>query len=81
MVIFEITRNAQIWPRTQYAVINGTADGIYLMVSDIVNGSKSHRDGGSGQDYLLGTHFLERFYSVYDTAHSRVGLAKTRYTH
>ena len=74
-VPFELTRNAQIWPRTQNAGINGTADDIYLIVGDI--GSKS----GYGLDYILGQPFLERFYSVFDNARSRVGLARTRCTY
>jgi cathepsin E len=44
------------------------------MVSDI--GTPS----GAGFDFVNGYTFLERFYSVYDTANSRVGFAKTSYT-
>jgi cathepsin E len=73
-VPFELTPNAQIWPRNLNTRIGGTAGSIYLIVGNI--GTKS----GSGLDYTLGQVFLERFYSVYDTAHSRVGLARTRYT-
>lgn len=60
-VSFELTRNAQIWPRTQKSDTNGIADGICLIASDIF--SKS----GSGMDYILGQVFLERFYSVYSS--------------
>ena len=73
-VTFTLTPNAQIVPRNLNTVINGTADNIYLIVSDI--GRKS----GSGLDFLLGQTFLERFYSVYDTANSRIGLATTCFT-
>jgi cathepsin E len=55
-------------------VIGGTAGSIYLIVSD--NGSNS----GSGLDFINGQAFLERFYSVYDTANQRVGLATTPFT-
>ena len=74
-VPFELTPNAQIWPRNLNYVINGTADGIYLIVSDL--GTKS----GSGLDFFMGQPFLERYYSIYDTANSRVGLARTRFTY
>ncbi|KAG0700382.1 hypothetical protein DFH29DRAFT_1001180 [Suillus ampliporus] len=51
--------------------IDGTTDGIYLVVSDI----------GSNFGFTNGYCFLERFYSVYDTTNSRVGFAKTVYTY
>ena len=73
-VKFELTANAQIWPRSLNTPIGGTAGDIYLIVAD--SGSNS----GSGLDFILGQTFLERFYSVYDTANQRVGLAKTSYT-
>ncbi|KAG1820852.1 aspartic peptidase domain-containing protein [Suillus subaureus] len=73
-VTYELTPNAQIWPRSLNTAINGTTDGIYLIVAD--NGSPS----GSGLDFANGYCFLERFYSVYDTENSRVGFATTEYT-
>ena len=73
-VPFELTRNAQIWPRSQNAVIGGVASRIYLVVADL--GSPS----GEGFDFILGLPFLERFYSVYDTAEHRVGLSYTHFT-
>jgi len=76
-VPFELTPNAQIWPRNLNTLIGGTTgqDDIYLMVSDVGT------NFGSGLDFILGQAFLERFYSVYDTANHRVGLAKTKFTH
>ncbi|KLO10453.1 acid protease [Schizopora paradoxa] len=74
-VDFEFTANAQIWPRALNSEIGGTADGIYLIVSD--NGSQS----GEGLDFINGMSFLERFYSVYDTSNSRVGIAYTPHTY
>ena len=73
-VAFELTPNAQIWPRSLNTAIGGVAGSIYLIVKD--NGSNS----GSGLDFIAGQTFLERFYSVYDTANQRVGLATTPYT-
>ncbi|KAG2120232.1 acid protease [Suillus clintonianus] len=72
---YELTPNAQIWPRSLNTAINGTTDGIYLVVSDI--GMQS----GSGLDVINGYCFLERFYSIFDKTNSRVGLAETQYTY
>ncbi|KAG2363836.1 aspartic peptidase domain-containing protein [Suillus spraguei] len=73
-VTYELTSNAQIWPRSLNTAINGAAGGIYLVISDL--GSRS----GAGLDFVNGYCFLERFYSVYDTTNSRVGFATTAYT-
>lgn len=73
-VTFTLTPNAQILPRILNSLVNGTAGNIYLIVSDI--GRKS----GSGINFLLGQTFLGRFYSVYDTANARIGLATTPFT-
>ncbi|KAG2101599.1 acid protease [Suillus discolor] len=74
-VTYELTPNAQIWPRSLNSAINGTSDGIYLVVSS--SGSSS----GSGDDFTNGYCFLERFYSVFDTTNSQVGFATTEYTY
>jgi hypothetical protein len=74
-VPFELIPNAQIWPRKLNTLIGGTAESIYLIVAD------SGDPIGSGVDFLLGQTFLERFYSVYDTERSRVGLARTKFTY
>ncbi|KDQ62989.1 hypothetical protein JAAARDRAFT_168376 [Jaapia argillacea MUCL 33604] len=74
-VSYELTPNAQIWPRSLNSQIGGTASGIYLIVSDL--GSNS----GQGLDFINGQTFLERFYSVYDSGNGSVGLATTPFTH
>ncbi|KAL1713660.1 aspartic peptidase domain-containing protein [Schizophyllum commune] len=71
---FEFTPNAQIWPRKLNSLLGGDDNKIYLVTSDM--GSES----GQGLDFIDGFAFLQRFYSVYDTTNSRVGLAKTEYT-
>ncbi|KAG0276487.1 hypothetical protein BGZ96_003258 [Linnemannia gamsii] len=71
---FEYTANAQIWPRSLNSAIGGTAGSIYLIVAD--NGANS----GSGRDFVLGQAFMERFYTVFDTANKRVGIATTPHT-
>ena len=71
---FELTPNAQIWPRALNSEIGGTAGVIYLIVGDL------RRNSGQGLDFVNGQTFLERFYSVFDTANQRVGLATTPFT-
>jgi len=72
---FELTANAQIWPRSLNIDIGGTAGSIYLIVNDL--GTPS----GQGLDIINGYAFLERFYVVIDTANKAVGLANTPFTH
>ncbi|KAF8899045.1 aspartic peptidase A1 [Infundibulicybe gibba] len=74
-VVYELTPNAQLWPRSLNAAIGGTADSIYLIVANI--GTLT----GEGLDFVNGYAFLERFYSVFDTTNKRVGLATTPFTH
>jgi cathepsin E len=72
---FELTANAQIWPRTLNPDIGGVAGNIYLVVADLGTNS------GEGLDFINGFAFLERFYSVFDTANKRIGFATTPNTH
>ncbi|KAH9008849.1 acid protease, partial [Lactarius deliciosus] len=74
-VQYELTPNAQIWPRVLNTAIGGTQGQIYLIVSDL--GSQS----GQGLDFINGFTFLQRFYSVYDVSKSRIGLATTHSTY
>jgi len=77
-VDFSLTPNAQIWPRSLNADIGGTAEGIYLIVAD--NGPATSNNNGTDVNFIDGQVFLERFYSVYDTSNSRVGIANTPLT-
>jgi cathepsin E len=72
---YELTANAQIWPRALNAAIGGTPNGIYLVVSDL--GTPS----GQGLDFINGQGFLERFYVVFDTTNKQIGFAPTDFTH
>ena len=54
--------------------IGGTKNAIYLIVGPL------GQDSGQGFDFVNGMTFLERFYSVYDTANRRVGFAATPFT-
>ncbi|KAI9460631.1 aspartic peptidase A1 [Lactarius psammicola] len=71
---FELTANAQIWPRALNTLIGGTSTRIYLIVNSI--GTPS----GQGLDFINGYTFLERFYSVFDTTNNQVGFATTSFT-
>ena len=71
---FELTPNAQLFPRSLNTDIGGVAGNNYLIVNDL--GTTS----GEGLDFILGYAFLERFYSVFDTANNRVGFATTPFT-
>ncbi|KAH9885224.1 acid protease [Cubamyces lactineus] len=73
-VKFELTPNAQIWPRALNTEIGGNANSVYLIVGDI--GTRT----GAGLDFINGLTFLERFYAVFDSANSRVGFATTQFT-
>ncbi|KAI8994195.1 acid protease [Trametes punicea] len=72
--VFEFTPNAQIWPRALNTAIGGQEDQIFLITADM--GSQTQ-----GLDFINGFALLQRFYSVYDTANSRVGLATTEFTY
>lgn len=91
---YEITANAQTWPRALNTYIGGSSSSIYLVVGDL--GSNS----GEGLDFINGYTFLyvffcpstiiyvmltspshsERYYSVYDTTNGRLGFAPTSFT-
>jgi len=73
-VTYEFTANAQLWPRALNSAIGGTSGNIYLIVGNL--GTPS----GEGFDFINGFAFLERFYSVFDTANRRVGFATTANT-
>ncbi|KAG1901049.1 acid protease [Suillus fuscotomentosus] len=71
---YDLTPNAQIWPRSLNTYLGGSSGDIYLIVADI--GS----DSGSGLDFINGYAFLQRHYSVFDTTNNQVGFATTIYT-
>ncbi|TBU55956.1 aspartic peptidase A1 [Dichomitus squalens] len=72
---FEITPNAQIWPRALNTAIGGQAGSIYLILGD------SGVDTGSGLDFINGYAFLQRFYHAVDYLGERAGFAFTEYTY
>jgi hypothetical protein len=95
-VQYELTPNAQIWPRGLNTSIGGTEGNIYLVVSDLGSPSGKGLDfisrcshfccalsqglGGTNHFCIDGFTFLQRFYSVFDATNSQVGLATTPFT-
>ncbi|EMD36785.1 hypothetical protein CERSUDRAFT_51231, partial [Gelatoporia subvermispora B] len=71
---FELTPNAQIWPRALNTAIGGNDDTIYLVANDI--GSET----GSGLDFINGMVWLERFYFVFNAGSDQAGFATTSFT-
>ena len=67
---FELSPNAQIWPRSQNGAIGGTDDRLYLVVQSI-------GESFPGMDFICGAVFMERFYTVFDTGNRQIGLAYT----
>ncbi|KAJ7143511.1 acid protease [Mycena crocata] len=72
---YELTKNAQIWPRSMNATIGAPADKICLIFADMGDISV-----GDGLCFINGFTWLQRFYSVYDTTNCQVGFATTQYT-
>lgn len=68
-VAYEVSADAQIWPRALNSKIGGKEGQIYLVVADM--GSPS----GNGLDFVNGVAFLQRFYTILDTTNVQVGLA------
>ncbi|KAL5492754.1 hypothetical protein ACEPAI_4201 [Sanghuangporus weigelae] len=68
---FELTKNAQTFPRPLNEFIGGDKNATYLIVGDLgIN-------IGAGLDFINGYAFLERFFTVYDATNQRVGFATT----
>ncbi|KAJ7625260.1 acid protease [Mycena polygramma] len=71
----ELTKNAQIWPRSMNSTLGGSEGKIYLIFADM-----GPLPQNQGLCFINGYTFLQRFYSVYDTTNSRVGYATTENT-
>ncbi|KAJ6585322.1 acid protease [Mycena capillaripes] len=70
----ELTKNAQIWPRSMNSTLGGQGDKIYSIFADM---GPLQNDGLC---FINGFTFLQRFYSVYDTTNSQLGFATTQHT-
>ena len=71
---FEFIPDAQVWPRALNLAIGGSLLNMYLIIGNLGT------IGSEGLSFINGFTWLERFYSVYDTAGERVGIANTPYT-
>ena len=69
---YVLSANAQIWPLALNYLIHGDKDYVYLIIYDL--------GPGAGVGFVAGLPFLERFYTVFDSHHHRVGLANTQFT-
>ncbi|GJJ75051.1 hypothetical protein EMPS_07409 [Entomortierella parvispora] len=67
--VLKLTPAQYTIPQNQVANIGGTVGTTYSWIAPL-------GDNESGMAFILGQKFLENFYSVYDTTHKRVGLAK-----
>lgn len=56
---FELTKNAQIWPRSLNSTLGGDEDAIYLVAAD--NGT----DSGSGLDFINGFTWCKYYYIIF----------------
>ncbi|KAJ7673518.1 hypothetical protein B0H17DRAFT_1335018 [Mycena rosella] len=74
-VEYELTKNAQIWPRSMNDSLSVPSNKICLIFADMGNVNV-----GDGLCFIHGFTFLQRFYSVYDVSNSQVGFATTQYT-
>ncbi|KAJ6584074.1 acid protease [Mycena vulgaris] len=74
-VKYELTKNAQLWPRSMNDTIGAPDGKICLIFADMGDISV-----GDGLCFINGFTFLQRFYSVYDVSKSRVGFATTQHT-
>ncbi|KAJ7486180.1 aspartic peptidase domain-containing protein, partial [Mycena galericulata] len=74
-VKYELTKNAQIWPRSMNSTLGASDDKICLIFADM-----GDIQVGDGLCFINGFTFLQRYYSVYDTTNRQVGIAPTQYT-
>ncbi|KAG2067477.1 acid protease [Suillus decipiens] len=73
--IYRLIPDAQIWPRSLNYNINGGDNDIFLIVKALETPT------GSGNDFVHGYVFLQRFYTVFDSRMPRrVGFATTVFT-
>lgn len=90
---YELNANAQIWPRSMNSTLGGDDNTIYLVTADMGALSGQGLDFISAELRVFrfspphsadvridGYAFLQRFYSVFDSTNSQVGLANTEDT-
>ncbi|KAI0086813.1 acid protease [Irpex rosettiformis] len=73
-VDYTLNADAQLFPCSLNKALGGDNDSIYLVVNNLGENSVD------GLSFINGYSFMERFYTVYDAANSKIGLATTEYT-
>ncbi|KAF9370476.1 hypothetical protein CPC16_003688 [Podila verticillata] len=71
--VFKLTPAQYLVPQNQVVSIGGNVGTTYSWIASLGNNDP-------GLAFILGQKFLENFYSVYDTTHKRVGLARAKTT-
>lgn len=79
---YALIPDAQLWPRLLNTAIGGEADAYYLIVADLgtvpVCVTVLEPGACTSIGFINGYNFLERFYSVYDSAgDGRIGFSQT----
>ena len=88
---YPLTPNAQLFPRSLNSQIGGEEGANYLIVADVsyirhrrlidnflrLSGNAARFQLRQGLDFINGFAFLERYYSVFNTANGQVGFATT----
>ncbi|CUA69744.1 hypothetical protein RSOLAG22IIIB_08667 [Rhizoctonia solani] len=75
-VSYELTPNAQLWPRALNNMAHLNAGKYYSVINVLGNNELDH-----GINFIIGYVFLQRFYTGYDVSKSRVGFAYTSSTY
>ncbi|KAG2357433.1 hypothetical protein BDR07DRAFT_1490706 [Suillus spraguei] len=73
--VYSLIPNGQIWPRSLNRFVLGGDDDIFLIVKSMPAHS------GTGFGFINGVVFLQRFYTVLDSAGSRIGFALNHHTY
>ncbi|KAF7297281.1 Peptidase A1 domain-containing protein [Mycena indigotica] len=74
-VQYELTKNAQMWPRSMNSMLGGDMNKKYLVFANM-----GDINIGDGLCFINGYTMLQRFYSVYDTTNCQIGMATTKHT-
>lgn len=77
-IVFQTKADIDVIQRKFNDFLGGTSDDIFGIVGDL--GIPRPVEPAFNSAFVLGAAFLERFYSVYDTAHNQIGLATTQFT-
>ncbi|CAE6458311.1 unnamed protein product [Rhizoctonia solani] len=77
-VSYELTPNAQLWPKRLNTLVGGAPDRYYSVVQNV--GTLKLRSPVK-LDFIMGYVFMKRFYTAYDGDNSKIGFAYTPSTY